>query len=435
MCDRAMSRRSERRSRIYIGTLKSWNEWAALRGSALLKISPGTIFVRDCSTPTKPPCECRGDYYVAAACLSRRSGANADDRRLFCFGAHRAPLQFGSLPVNILLLQLKRIGDLILTMPAIATLRANVPDSRLTLVVSSECTDLVPAITGVDRILMARRDLSDAALFLAIARERFDYCIDFTRNDRSAFLAFLSRARKRVVSRRIRDQSKTRAHVYNDFVKVRTRDMHTIDYNLGLLTPLGIGNVSRALNLKLPEATREKANALRRDSKIGESYIIFHPGSARAEKFWEPQRWAAVIDHVRSKSRINVVLTGGASKLEQQHLREIESKLRQPAVDLSGKTDLLILAALIAQARLVVTVDSAPMHLAAALQIPQVVLFGPTNPFHWRPRGSPTLILQGESAAPLTKFSPVQPRFPMSQISTRAVINAMDSLLSPRAKT
>jgi len=127
------------------------------------------------------------------------------------------------------------------------------------------------------------------------------------------------------------------------------------------------------------------------------------------------------------------VLTGGGSKLEQEHLGEIKNRLRQPAVDLAGKTDLLALAALIGQARLLVTVDSAPMHLAAATQTPQVILFGPTNPFHWRPRESPALILQGGSATPLTEFSAVRPRLPMSQIPTDAVIDAMDSLLSAHA--
>src|SRR5438067_12115426 len=84
----------------------------------------------------------------------------------------------------------------------------------------------------------------------------------------------------------------------------------------------------------------------------------------------------------------------------------------------------------IARAELLVTVDSAPMHLAAATHTPQVVLFGPTNPFHWRPRESPALILQGKSATPVTEFVPAQPRFAMSQISTEAVIGAMASLLS-----
>jgi len=211
------------------------------------------------------------------------------------------------------------------------------------------------------------------------------------------------------------------------------RDMHTVDYHLALLGPLGLSDVSHALHLELSRTAYEKANALRRDWKITKPYVIFHPGSARREKFWEPQRWSDAIDHVRSNSRISAVLTGGASRVEQEHLREIKSKTLQPVADLSGKTDLLTLAALIGQARLLVTVDSAPMHLAAATQTPQVILFGPTNPFHWRPRESPALILQGESTAPLTEFSAVRPRLPMGQISTDAVIGAIDSLLSSHA--
>ena len=332
--------------------------------------------------------------------------------------------------MNILLLQLKRIGDLILTTPAIAALRKKFPDARMTLVISKECADLASAIPNVDRILIVRRNLSDGSMFLRVAREKFDYCVDFTRNDRSALLTFLSGARKRIVTHRIKHRSKTRARVYNEFVEHRMRDMQTLDYNLALLEPLGIQNASRKLHLDLPRAALEKADALRREAKIENPFVVFHPGSARAEKFWESQRWAEVIDHARSTWQVNAVLTGGGSELEQEHIREIKSKLRQPIVDLSGKTDLLVLAALIAQARLLVTVDSAPMHLAAATNTPQVVLFGPTNPFHWRPRESPALILQGESPTPVVEFSPDQARVPMKQISTQAVIDAMESLLS-----
>ncbi len=127
--------------------------------------------------------------------------------------------------MNILLLQLKRIGDLILTIPAMVALRENFSDARITLVVSNECADLLPAISSADRILVAHRNLKDIAIAVALARERFDYCIDFTRNDRSAFLAFLSQARKRIVSHRVRDQSKIRARIYNHFVDNRMRDM------------------------------------------------------------------------------------------------------------------------------------------------------------------------------------------------------------------
>jgi len=68
--------------------------------------------------------------------------------------------------VKILLLQLKRIGDLILTTPAIAALRERFPEAQLTLVVSNECAELLPAISNIERILIARRNLRDLSLFL-----------------------------------------------------------------------------------------------------------------------------------------------------------------------------------------------------------------------------------------------------------------------------
>ena len=102
-------------------------------------------------------------------------------------------------------------------------------------------------------------------------------------------------------------------------------------------------------------------------------------------------------------------------------------------IDLSGKTGLLTLAALVRKARLLVTVDSAPMHFAAAWETPQVVLFGPTNPFHWHPRSESAVVLLGEFEGPVSDFDPRQRAVPMNQISTESVIDAMESLLSAPA--
>jgi predicted lipopolysaccharide heptosyltransferase III len=335
--------------------------------------------------------------------------------------------------VNILLLQLKRIGDLVLTTPVIAALRDKFPEAVLTLIVSRETAPLLPAITGVDRTYVIRRKLSDVKIFRAVSQEKFDYCIDFTGNDRSALLAWLSGAQKRIASNWTRVQSKFRAVAYNEFVADRVSDLHTIDFHLSLIEPLGIRDASTTIKLQVPAAAREKANEIRRAHRIDHPFIIFHPGSARMEKFWHAQRWAEVIDFARTILKLTPVLTSGNSALEQRHIAEIKSKLAQPVVDLSGKIDLLTLTALIEQARMIVTVDTAPMHLAAAMETSQVILFGPTNPFHWRPRGSSALILQGRSIAPAVEFTPDHPRRSMNDISTEAVINAMNSLLSAPA--
>ena len=335
--------------------------------------------------------------------------------------------------MKILFIQLKRIGDLIVTTPAIAAVREKFPDAHVTLVISSEAKALAPAISGVNKLLVMPRGFSGLATLSAIAGRKFDYCLDFTRNDRSSLLVLLSRARKRIVSFRIKVRSRFRTRFYNELVPHRMRDMHTIDYHLGLLEPLGISNVSRAVALNLPKSARESADALLTANNLRRSFILFHPGSARAEKFWNAQRWAEVINRAAEHHDVDLVITGGASPLEQTHIDDIKSKLRHNVVDLSGKTDLLTLAAIIAKARLLITVDSATVHLAAASKTPQVILFGPTNPFHWRPLESPALIVQGESPTPVIQFVSKQPRLPMNQISTQAVIDAMETLLSSPA--
>lgn len=211
------------------------------------------------------------------------------------------------------------------------------------------------------------------------------------------------------------------------------KQMHTSDYHLALLQPLGISAASTDPVLDLPPAAQQNASAIIADQIRDEPFALFHPGSARVEKFWEPQRWAQVIEFAANELGLCPVLSAGRNEMEHAHIAAIRAKLRTPAVDLSGQLDLLTLAALIERARLLVTVDSAPMHLANAMGTPQVILFGPTNPFHWRPRKSPAAILFGESREPLRVFQAREAKRPMKQISTEAVIDAMRSMQSAPA--
>ena len=335
--------------------------------------------------------------------------------------------------MNILLIQLKRIGDLVLTTPAIAAVREKFPRAKLSLAISSGCAELLPAIGGIDRALIVRGNVKDAARWFAVVARRFEYCVDFTHNDRSAFLTMLSGAAKRITATHVELQSKLRAKSYNELVQTKLRALHTIDTHLALLEPLGIHDASATIRLDLPEATLVATDRLLSEQNVQGDFVLVHPGSARAEKFWEPERWAEVIDHTVRELQLPCVLTGASSGVEQAHITAIKSRARSRIVDLSGRTDLLTLAALVQRARLLVAVDSAPMHFAAAFGTPQIALFGPTNPFHWRPRTSTAVVLHGESNAPITEFLPKRPRAAMSLISTKAVIDGMESLLSASA--
>ncbi|HZE56689.1 MAG TPA: putative lipopolysaccharide heptosyltransferase III [Chthoniobacterales bacterium] len=335
--------------------------------------------------------------------------------------------------MNILLIQLKRIGDLILTTPAIAALRDKFPRASISLVVSPAVKELLPAITGIDKVFEVRGKTDDALDWIALSLGKFDYCLDFTRNDRSAFLTFLSGARKRITSDHPKLRTKLRARSYNEFVEAPVGFLHTVDYHLALLKPLGIENASRAIRLELPEESVIKADQFLHAAKVGLDFVCFHPGSARAEKFWEANCWAEVIDHCARETGMPCVLTGGRSPIEQAQIAAIKAAAKSNPIDLSGKTNLLILAALVRKARLLVTVDSAPMHFAAAWNTPQVVLFGPTNPFHWHPRSESAIVLLGGNDGPMTEFDPKQRAVPMNQISTQTVIDAMEALLSAPA--
>jgi predicted lipopolysaccharide heptosyltransferase III len=334
--------------------------------------------------------------------------------------------------LNVLLIQLKRIGDLILTVPVIAALRKSFPAARISLIAAHGSRELLPAIPGLDQTFIARGRVSDAPQFLAVAKAKFDYSLDFSRTDRSAFLTLLSGARRRVTYDTIRHEP-LRQLSYNEFVPSQVRFVHTIDHHLALLAPLGVHDSSREIRLELPVTAKARAAEAIATSGLGNNFVVLHPGSARAEKFWIARRWAEVAEQVSGNSHFRCVLTGSKSRMEQEHIARIKQHLRHPIVDLSGKLDLLSLGALLARARLLVTIDSAPMHLGAAFGTPQVALFGPTNPFHWRPLAPPATILQAGNPAPVTEFFPKQPPRPMKEISTEQVIDAMQTLLSAPA--
>ena len=334
--------------------------------------------------------------------------------------------------MNLLLLQLKRIGDLILTVPAITAVRKNFPSAKISLIVAHGSRELLPAIPGVDRTFIARGRVTDATQWIALAASKFDYCLDFSRTDRSAFLTLLSGASRRITYDTIRRQP-LRQLSYNEFVPSNVRSLHTVDHHLELLAPLGVHDVSPEIRLVLPHAAKARADAFIANHGLGGNFIIFHPGSARTEKFWVARRWAEVANQLSGSEETRVVLTGGKSMMEQDHIARIKSHLQSPVVDLSGQLDLLTLAALIARARLLVTIDSAPMHLAGALGTPQLALFGPTNPYHWRPRATSAIVLQAGKVDPVTHFVPQQPPCAMKEISTEQVIDAMQTLLSSPA--
>ncbi len=326
-------------------------------------------------------------------------------------------------------MQLKRIGDLILTTPALWTLRQNLPKAHIVLAVEGGSRELLPAIDYVDDTLVYERRGENGALWRHLLFQHYDLCLDFTGTDRSALFGVLSKSCRRVTFEWVQ-RSRFRRVFYSEFVASSVRENHTVDHYLHLLRALNIPiRNDNPILLHLPEWAPRKAGQLLREAGVAGPFILVHPGTARPEKYWPAERWAQVMQWCETNLQMPCVLSGSPDGHEQSHLAAI--KKGSPCAarrDLSGRLDLVTLAALTQAASLVLTVDSAPMHLAAAFGTPQVALFGPTNPFHWRPRQERAIVIQSHGPIAPPEFRPQHPGGPMTEISTRQVIDAIVAL-------
>ncbi len=353
--------------------------------------------------------------------------------------------------MRILALQLKRIGDLVLTTPALRALRTAWPEAHIGLGVSDGCASLLGAIAPIDSAMVFGAGRGWAP-WQQVLTGRWDVCLDFTGTDRSALAAALSRAPERSTFAWVR-RRRLRSLAYHDFVESSVRERHTCDHYLDLAQAAifrhGIAAESGEIfpELHIPAATQTAAQEILHRHGITRPYAVLHPGTARAEKFWLTERWLELATDLRLRHGLDLVLTGGRDPLELAQLSALETVRdtaarslspdrlpisREGAVaNLAGQTDLLTLAALVERAALVVSCDTAMVHLAAAFRRPQVALFGPTNPYHWRPRHERAAVISAaQPEAPLTNFHPRMKGASMDRISTDVVIRATEVLLA-----
>jgi ADP-heptose:LPS heptosyltransferase len=322
--------------------------------------------------------------------------------------------------MKVLVLQLKRIGDLVLTTPVLSALKRL--GAQVTLIVDAPCGSLLPALPGVDEALAFSRKGGNSEVWKRIRKGGWDVCLDFTGSDRSAFMGWLSRTPRRITFQWVCKRLLRRL-AYHEFVDSPVRLAHTCDHHLDLLRPLGVANADASPSLEVPQGAREKAGELLGAAGVPGDFVLLHPGTARPEKYWLPERWTEVIAALKGQG-MPAIITSGPDAFELAHAGRIAG------APLVRPPDLLTLAALVNKARVVVSCDTAVVHLASALQKPQVALFGPTNPFHWRPRHERARVISAaQPMQPLTQFLPKMKGAPTERIPAGAVMAAIEQLL------
>ena len=310
-------------------------------------------------------------------------------------------------PRRILLLRLERIGDLLMVLDAIATLRAALPDAEIDLAIGSWNRDLGALIPGIRRLEIVdvpwlardRRGESAAGLLRHAWRWRgeYDLVINFEPDIRSNMLTRLTGAPRRIgywtggggaflTEAGTYDPT---SHVADNAAQLIAKALAPIRPRTGRPFTSVTGTIgptrSGAALLQPDRDAYHRASRLLEDARG--ALIGVHVSGGRPSKQWHLDRFAAVAQALAERHQATIVLTGSAG--DRRLVDEVKENLSGiPVIDVAGAADLPTLAALLSKLDVLVTGDTGPMHLAAAMGTPVVALFGPSDPRRYGPRGT-----------------------------------------------
>ena len=307
--------------------------------------------------------------------------------------------------MNILIVKLSAIGDVVHTLPSLAALKGHFPDAHITWVIEEAAADLIKNHPYLDRVIVSHRKqwitnlknikkigsaLKEIRQFIAALRERrYDMVIDFHGLFKSAMIVGISGAKRKIGYNSLQELSGLflNEKIYEDTEK------HAVDRYLNLPRYLGADVESPEFLIPLREENRRRVDTLLKAHKIdeGKPFVAVNPVAFWKTKLWEEKKFAELCDRIAGELKTNVVFTGGKN---DDVVERIQYMMNFYSANLTGKTSLRDLAYLYELASVVVTTDSGPMHIAAAVGTPTVALFGPTDPLRTGPYGEGHRVIQ-----------------------------------------
>lgn len=280
-------------------------------------------------------------------------------------------------PQSLCLLRTSALGDVSHVVPLVRTLQARWPRTRLTWIVGKLEHRLVGDIDGVEFVVFDKAAglRGFHAVRSQLAGQSFDALLHLQVALRANLLSTLVRAPLRIGYDAARSKD-----LHGLFVnrRIAARDgEHVLDAMAGFLRPLGIAQDSVHWDIPIPPEAHEFAE---RNLPGAAPTLLVSPCSSHPLRNWQPQRYAAVIDHAWSQLGWRVALSGGPGAFEREFGDRILQHTRHRPIDLIGKDNLKRFLALVCRADLVLSPDSGPMHLANAVGTPVLGLHAASNP-------------------------------------------------------
>lgn len=286
-------------------------------------------------------------------------------------------------PRSILVVVTRRIGDVLLATPVIRSLRRHWPHAAIDALVFAGTEGVLAANPDLREVLtIAERPNARTHLKLALRLWRhYDLAISLVPSDRPTCYAWLAGRRSvgLVVDTR---KHRWKQWLLDQWIAYDNADTHTVELYVRTLGALGV-EAGREVVASWSAHDATTAGDVLRAANVTGAFAVLHPSPKFAYKMWTAEGWRDTVRWLAAQG-LHVVLTGGADEAERAYVAKI-AQLSPPAVDLSGKLSLAQTACMLSQARLYIGPDTAVTHLATALGIPVVALFGPTDPVKWGP--------------------------------------------------
>jgi lipopolysaccharide heptosyltransferase I len=289
---------------------------------------------------------------------------------------------------NILIVKPSALGDIIMALPALSALRKRFPQARISWFVRPEFADILRDHPLVDEIILFDRKFLGKAWYnikalsaifslIRVLRNRhFDLTVDLQGLFRTAGLCWLSGCKKRFG---MADGREFATVFYTDKVICGDDSLHMVDYYLKVAQAAGgdISQIDFAI-AENPQADRAVDDLLEKNNLTRDNYVVLMPGSAHHDKCWPIERFADIADKIKNEFNIPVVAIGSSS--EKSLCDELNATAKTQVVNLAGQTSISELVSLVRSAKLAITNDTGPGHIAIALGVEVVFLFGPSNP-------------------------------------------------------
>ena len=299
---------------------------------------------------------------------------------------------------RVLVTKLRHHGDVLLASPVIASLKRLAPQAEVDALVYADTAPMLeghPALAqlhlidrGWKRQGVWRQAAAEWALISALRARHYDLVVHLSVHTRGAWLVRLLRPRWSVAPKYTEGfWARSFTHLYP---AQSDPQRHTVDVNLDSLRALGFEPVAadrRVILVPGAKAEERVEGLLVQSGLVAGSFVHVHPASRWAFKCWPAARVAALCDALAAKG-LPIVMTSAPDANEKALVADVRAardKGAAAAFDFAGQLSLKELAALTARARLFVGVDSAPMHVAAAMSTPVVGIFGPSGDREWGP--------------------------------------------------